>query len=198
MPRSAGTRIPRVAWIRASGSNAAPGGREIALEASAFRMAEKRILLIRNPQKQFAEDVRVLQKARESALAHERLLREIQKKEILLHCVIHDLSQPLSAMRGCFSLLAAEKLSPKLRGLIEIGQRQSQNQEEMIRGVLQAFSAELAAQEAVPRDAASAPDLAKCAQEIAQGFFRCVRGARRADRIRCAGGLDAQLAGRGR
>ena len=168
-------RVDSGVWIERGA-----GGREIALEASAFRMAEKRILLIRNPQKQFADDVRVLQKARESALAHERLLREIQKKEILLHCVIHDLSQPLSAMRGCFSLLAAEKLSPKLRGLIEIGQRQSQNQEEMIRGVLQAFSAELAAQEAVPRDAASAPDLAKCAQEIARDFSAAfaARGAR--------------------
>ena len=112
-------------------------------------------MLIRNPQKQFADDVQLLQKARESALGHERLVREIQKKEILLHCVIHDLSQPLSAMRGCFSLLAAENLSPKLRGLIEIGERQSRNQEEMIRGILQAFSAELAAQETIYRDTAT-------------------------------------------
>ncbi len=155
-------------------------GRELALEASAFRIAGKRIMLIRNPQKQFADDVQVLQKARESALAHERLLREIQKKEILLHFVIHDLSQPLSAMRGCFSLLGAEKLSPKLRGLIEIGERQSQIQEEMIRSILQAFSAELAAQEAAPRDASSAPDLARCAQEIVKDFSAAfaARGAR--------------------
>jgi signal transduction histidine kinase/HPt (histidine-containing phosphotransfer) domain-containing protein len=146
------------------------GGRQLALEASAFRLAGKRILLIRNPQKRFAEESQLLQKARESAFGHERLLREIQKKEILLHCVIHDLSQPLSAMRGCFSLLAAEQLSPKLRGLIEIGQRQSQTQEEMIRGILKAFSAELAAQETVHRGAAGAPDLVKCAQGIAEDF----------------------------
>jgi signal transduction histidine kinase/CheY-like chemotaxis protein len=158
-------RVESGAWIERGAE-----GREIALEASAFRLGEKRVLLIRNPQKRFTEDVQVLQKARESALEHERLLREIQKKEILLHCVIHDLSQPLSAMRGCFSLLAAENLSPKLQGLVEIGQRQSENEEEMIRGVLQAFSAELAAQEAVPHDAASAPDLANCAREIANDF----------------------------
>ena len=168
------------AWILVPGLSAAQRGRELALEASAFRLAGKRILLIRNPQKRFAEDVQLLQKARDSALGHERLLREIQKKEILLHCVIHDLSQPLSAMRGCFSLLAAEKLSAKLRGLIEIGQRQSRNQEDLIRGILQAFSAELAAQETINRDAASAPDLAKCAQEIAKDFSAAfaARGAR--------------------
>jgi signal transduction histidine kinase/DNA-binding NarL/FixJ family response regulator len=168
-------RVDSGSWIERG-----EGGRELALEASAFRIAGKRIMLIRNPQKQFAEEAQLLQKARESALGHERLLREIQKKEILLHCVIHDLSQPLSAMRGCFSLLAAENLSPQLRGLIEIGQRQSQNQEEMIRGILQAFSAELAAQETIYRDAAHAPDLAKCAQEIAKDFSAAfaARGAR--------------------
>jgi signal transduction histidine kinase/DNA-binding NarL/FixJ family response regulator len=158
-------RVDSGSWIERG-----EDGRELALEASAFRIVGKRIMLIRNPQKRFAEDVQILQKARDSALGHERLLREIQKKEILLHCVIHDLSQPLSAMRGCFSLLAAEKLSPKLRGLIEIGQRQSRNQEDLIRGILQAFSAELAAQDTISRDATNAPDLAKCAQEIAKDF----------------------------
>jgi signal transduction histidine kinase/DNA-binding NarL/FixJ family response regulator len=168
-------RVDSGSWIERG-----EGGRQLALEASAFRIAGKRIMLIRNPQKQFAEDVRLLQRARESALGHERLLREIQKKEILLHCVIHDLSQPLSAMRGCFSLLAAEKLSPKLRGLIEIGQRQSRNQEDMIRGILQAFSEELAAQATIYRDAAHAPDLAECAEEIAKDFSAAfaARGAR--------------------
>jgi signal transduction histidine kinase/DNA-binding NarL/FixJ family response regulator len=146
------------------------GGRELALEASAFRLASRRILLIRNPQKRFAGDSALLQTARDAALGHERLLREIQKKEILLHCVIHDLSQPLSAMRGCFSLLAAENLPAKLQELIEIGQRQSRNQEELIRGILQAFSAELAAQDETGHDAANAPDLVNCARRIVTDY----------------------------
>jgi signal transduction histidine kinase/DNA-binding NarL/FixJ family response regulator len=158
-------RVDSGSWIERG-----EGGRQLALEASAFRLAGKKILLIRNLQKQFGEESQLLQKARESALGHERLLHEIQKKEVLLHCVIHDLSQPLAAMRGCFSLLAAESLSPRLRGLIEIGQRQSQNQEELIREILQAFSAELAAQETIHRDAATAPDLARRAQEVVKDF----------------------------
>jgi signal transduction histidine kinase/DNA-binding response OmpR family regulator len=168
-------RVESGTWIERG-----EGGRELALQASALRLGGKRILLIRNPQNQFEGESELLQKARESALGHERLLREIQKKEILLHCVIHDLSQPLSAMRGCFSLLAAENLSPKLRELVEIGQRQTRNQEEMIRGVLEAFAAELAAQDAVGRDTATAPDLAKCARQVAQDFSAAfvARGAR--------------------
>ena len=173
--------------IQASGSRRLEG-REIALEASAFRLAGKRILLIRNPQKQYEEGTRILQKARDSALDHERLLREIQKKEILLHCVIHDLSQPLSAMRGCFSLLEAENLSPRNRGIIEIGQRQSHNQEELIRGVLEAFSAELAAQEAIHLGPAGGPDLAKCAREIATDFSAAF--AARSARIELADEID--------
>ena len=146
------------------------GGRELALEASAFWLAGRRILLIQNPQKRFAGDSALLQTARDAALGHERLLREIQKKEILLHCVIHDLSQPLSAIRGCFSLLAAENLPAKLQELIDIGQRQSRNQEELIRGILQAFSAELTAQDATAHDPVNAPDLVKCAQQIAADY----------------------------
>jgi len=172
---STGGRVESGTWIEQ-----ADAGREVALEASALRLGEKRILLIRNPQKDFDEESGLLQKARESALEHERLLREIQKKEILLHCVIHDLTQPLTAIRGCFALLAAESLSPKLQHLIEIGQRQSRNQEEMIRSVLQAFSEELAAQDAAAHDAAQAPDLVKCAQQVAQDYAGAFeeRGAR--------------------
>jgi signal transduction histidine kinase/DNA-binding NarL/FixJ family response regulator len=161
----ADARAESGAWIET-----VDGGRELALEASAFRLAGRRILLIQNPQKRFAGDSTLLQTARDAALGHERLVREIQKKEILLHCVIHDLSQPLSAMRGCFSLLAAENLPAKLQELIEIGQRQSRNQEELIRGILQAFSAELTAQDATAHDPANAPDLLKCAQQIVADY----------------------------
>jgi len=172
---AAGGRPESGVWVERVG-----GGRELALEAAALRLGEKRVLLIRNAQQEFAEESGLLQKARESALDHERLLREIQKKEILLHSVIHDLSQPLTAMRGCFALLAAEGLSPKQRELIDIGQRQSRNQEEMIRGVVQAFSADLAAQDALAHDPAHAPDLVGCAQQVAQDYAAAFaeRGAR--------------------
>lgn len=158
-------RVESGRWIEAG-----KAGGEIALEASAFRAAGKRILLIRNPQQRHEEEVKVFQSARDSALEHERLLSEIQKKEILLHCIIHDLSQPLSAMRGCFSLLAAERFSPKLQGLIEIGERQSQIQEDLIRGILEAFSSELAALESRERGAGKAADLAASASEIVKDY----------------------------
>ncbi|MGH9776046.1 MAG: response regulator [Candidatus Acidiferrales bacterium] len=153
------------AWVET-----APDGREIALEASAFLLGSRKILLIRNSQQRFDADVAILQKARDSLLEHERLLKEIQKKEILLHCIIHDLSQPLTAMRGCFSVLAMEPLAPNVKELVEIGHRQSENQEQMIRGILEAFSSELAAQQSFQKNATDAPSIPKVAGDIARDY----------------------------
>lgn len=163
------------AWIERGAE-----GRELALEAWALWMAGKRILLIQNPQKRYEEQWQVLQRARDSMLEHERLQKEIQKKEILLHCIIHDLSQPLTAIRGCFSLLALTELAPDLKEVVEIAERQSQKQETMIRGILEAFSADLAAQQAIERDPQKAPDLVHCAQKTAEAFTGAFlqRGAR--------------------
>jgi len=102
-------------------------GRELALEATALWLAGKRVLLVQNPQERFDRQVPVLQTARDSLLEHGKLLREIQKKEILLHCIVHDLSQPLTAMRGCFSSLSLQPLSPDLKEVVEIAERQSKN-----------------------------------------------------------------------
>ena len=147
------------------------GGREYALEACALWLTGKRILFIQNPQQQYDERHQTLQTARDSLLEHERLQREIQKKEILLHCIIHDLSQPLTAMRGCFALLALTDLPPDMKEVVEIAERQSQKQEAMIRGILEAFSAELAAQQAFDRDPAKAPNIAQCARKTVEAFW---------------------------
>jgi signal transduction histidine kinase/CheY-like chemotaxis protein/HPt (histidine-containing phosphotransfer) domain-containing protein len=143
---------------------------ETPLEAWAIRLDGKKILIIRNLSSSYAERQKLFQTAREALLEHERLLREIQKKEILLHCIIHDLSQPLNAMRGCFNLLSMETLPDEQHRMIETGQRESQRQEQMIRGILEAFSGELAVQQGAPSAAADAPDIAACAQRVIEQF----------------------------
>jgi signal transduction histidine kinase/HPt (histidine-containing phosphotransfer) domain-containing protein/ActR/RegA family two-component response regulator len=146
------------------------GGREIPLGAQAWRVDGKRILSINSPQEQFQEQSRVLQTARDSALAHERLQTEIQKKEILLHCIIHDLSQPLAAMRGCLDVLAREDPSPVSKRLIELGQRQSERQDTMIREVLQAFAADLDPTMGTGGATRAAANIRKCADETVTAF----------------------------
>jgi len=152
-------------WIERDSS-----GREVQLEAAALHVDGKNVLLIRNLASTYAERQKLYQAARDSLLEHERLLREIQKKEILLHCIIHDLSQPLTAMRGCFNLMSLQDLSSDLRRMVETGERESNRQEQMIRGILQAFSADLAGQQTSAESAPSAADIGAAAQRAVQEF----------------------------
>jgi signal transduction histidine kinase/DNA-binding NarL/FixJ family response regulator/HPt (histidine-containing phosphotransfer) domain-containing protein len=145
-------------------------GREIPLEASARSLDGKRILLVQNLSEKFGEQQQWFQTARNSLLEHEKLLKEIQKKEILLHCIVHDLTQPLSAMNGVFHLLERENLPTALRKYVKAGERESQRQELMIRGILEAFSSDLAAQEAHAAGAHQAPDLLACAKQAIEEF----------------------------
>jgi signal transduction histidine kinase/CheY-like chemotaxis protein len=148
-----------------------PSGREVQLEAAALHVDGKNVLLIRNLASTYAERQKLYQAARDSLLEHEHLLREIQKKEILLHCIIHDLSQPLTAMRGCFNLMSLQDLSADLRHMVETGERESNRQEQMIRSILQAFSADLAGQETSTESALGATDIGAAAQRAAQEFL---------------------------
>jgi signal transduction histidine kinase len=163
------------AWVEKS-----PDGREFALEASAMWLAERKVLLIQNPQQRFDERVQVLQTARESLLEHEKLLREIRKKEILLHCIVYDLSQPLTAIRSALYLIKLQSVAPESKEVLEIAEPQTEKQETMIRGILEAFSAELAAQKVMESDPKKAPDLANCAQKTVEAFNAAFqeRGAR--------------------
>lgn len=145
-------------------------GRETPLECSAFWYEGRKIFTILSPQGHFEETLQLLQTARESRLQYDSFLRDVQKKEILLHCIIHDLSQPLTAMRGCFSSLRLAKLPRSLKDLIEIGDRQSHEQETMIREIVEAFAGELSTQQAFHRDADDAPDVAQCAKSVVRDF----------------------------
>ncbi len=150
-------------------------GKEIPLEASARSLDGKRILLIQNLSETFGQQQNWFQTARNSLLEHEKLLKEIQKKEILLHCIVHDLTQPLSAINGVFNLLDRENLPPALRKYVKSGERESQRQELMIRGILEAFSGDLAGQQARETSAYEAPDLLACAKQAIEEFSPAFR-----------------------
>jgi signal transduction histidine kinase/DNA-binding response OmpR family regulator/HPt (histidine-containing phosphotransfer) domain-containing protein len=122
------------------------------------------------PLETFDQQQELFQTARDSLLVYEKLLREIQKKEILLHCIVHDLTQPLSAMNSVFHLLEREHLPAQLKKYVKTGERESQRQELMIRGILEAFSSDLAAQNSARESTNESPDLADCAQRAVRDF----------------------------
>ncbi len=110
------------------------------------------------------------QKGNELSLSYQRLVKEIQKKEILLHCIVHDLAGPLMGIKGGFELLANEPISAQGRKFLDIGQRQANKQETLIREILQAFSAEVESVERFTADPAEAPDAMHAAREVIEAL----------------------------
>ena len=117
------------------------------------------------------EQQRQTQQARyDLTLNFQQLQKEIQKKEVLLHCIIHDLAGPLMGIRGGYELLASEPISDQGRKYLEIGLRQANKQEALIREILQAFSAEVESATNFNVDSDSAPDAAQTAREVVESL----------------------------
>jgi hypothetical protein len=147
-------------WIEKSIS-----GREIPVQARALFLGGKRILALFSPVSQFREQAKILQTARNAWLDHERLAREIQKKEILLHCIVHDLSQPLSVMHVAMESLSQESISERSKQFLTLGRQASDQQETMIRQVLQTFSDDLRSSLDAGMEGNSSCDLLECARK---------------------------------
>lgn len=148
-----------------------PQGQEYRFEATAVCGNPHPILLIEQADMAYAEKEALLQASRINALNHAQFARETEKKEILLHCIFHDLAGQSITFRFCLELLRREALSERGRSQLETGLRQVQQQENLIREIVKAFSAELAEPQVAVNDRAQAPDLLVCARTVASTFL---------------------------
>ena len=148
----------------------APDGHEIPLQARALFLGGKRVLALFNAGAQFHEQAQMLQTARNALLDHERLAREIQKKEILLHCIVHDLSQPLSVMHVAMDCLSEESISERSKQFLTLGKLASNQQETMIRDILHTFSDDLRASLNAGTEENASTDLLACARKATQAL----------------------------
>jgi len=145
-------------------------GNEYHLEASAVCLTKKKILLIELIESAYKEKQTLIQKGRENSLSYYHLVKETQKKEILLHCIMHDLAGEITPINYCFQLLEVENLSFKGREYLEIGRKQCTKQEVLIREILNAFSAEVESLEAFTRDRDRSPDALICVKVVLTAF----------------------------
>ena len=143
-----------------------PSGKEDHLEATALCLGERKILLIELLGVAHEERRRLLQIAREKALLQAQLIKETQKKEILLHCIAHDLVSLLTGVKVSFSLLGAENLTPTGKDYLTLGQRQSAQQERLVSDIVQAFSAEMESLDPFKLEAEKAPDVLSCTRAV--------------------------------
>ena len=138
-------------------------GTELYLEASAVCLKNRKLLLIAS---NYKEQRALIQKARENSLSYYSLVKETQKKEILIHCIVHDLAGQLTGIKYCLELLSLQKLTPRALDYLEIGKKQCQKQEVLIREILDAFSAELESLADFQLNPLQAPDAFVCVIEV--------------------------------
>ena len=137
-------------------------------EASAINVDSKKILVVELLDEDYHEKQAIIQKARENELNYSQLIKENQKKEILIHCIIHDIAGQLSGINCCFALLEFENLTPKGKERLQTGRKQSIKQEMLIREILDAFSAEMQSLESFTVDAKEAPNILNAAREVVE------------------------------
>lgn len=145
-------------------------GRVYNLEASALRVAQSQLLCLAFPHMEYAEEQALLQTAREERLQHLQLQKEIQHKDILLHCIVHDLAGPLTSIMGSLALLHDEPLSPAGHEYLDISTRQAARQQGLIQQILEVFATEMGALETFAHTRAQAPDAAQCAHDVVQAL----------------------------
>ncbi|WP_392530727.1 sensor histidine kinase [Nostoc sp. C117] len=145
-------------------------GQEYQFEAYAIFVNNRKILLIESLEDTYKDKQHLIQKGREYHLIYAQLLKDNLKKDVLIHCVIHDIAGQLSAINCCFSLLEFENLTPKGKEYLEIGIKQCLKQEMLIQDILAIFSTELTSLENSSLDVENAPNLLTSIQEVIEFF----------------------------
>ena len=116
---------------------------EIQLEATALTANGQALLLVERLGAAFEAKKSVLQRARETVIAHQRLNSEIQKKEILLHCVADEMTAALANAITSLRLIELEDNGPRTKLLLGLATRATQEQQALIHRILGVFEDEL-------------------------------------------------------
>ena len=145
-------------------------GQEWRLVATALTLDRgANALVIRHVREDAERQRRLLQTARERSLQHRALVREIATKEVLLHCIVHDLSGPLSSLRGAVTMLAEPQIERAMTERLQgICQRQLDRLNGRIQQILDVFAAEMGAFEF--DDAAAPPRLDRAVAQLVESW----------------------------
>ncbi len=143
-------------------------GRRWHLEAVALSVEDRPLLAIIEVGASHSEKAELLQRAREHVLGHERLLKDLEKKDVLLHCIVHDLRTPMVSAHAALQLLATEELPDGARRAILVGRTELERQDLLIRSILDVFAADL--NELESRADTAPVDVAACAAEVVDAF----------------------------
>lgn len=169
-------------WRRGGAARAESGpwieqdreGNEVSLEATALTLGGQPILLLERLGALFEKKKSMLQTARETVIAYQRLDSEMQKRDILLSCIADEMNAALANVVTSLRLIELEKNEPRTQQLLGLASRATEEQQKLINRVLDVFATELeglygrnGAQQA---SAAVAEVLRSAREETAQRF----------------------------
>jgi signal transduction histidine kinase len=117
-------------------------GEEVHLQALALRVEGKDLLVVTRSDRLFEQRQLVLQRARELRLTHTAFLREIEKKDILIHAIVHDLAAPLHGILGAVSLLSEMHFGEPAAQWIRVALKAAMRQRQLIGEILDVFTSE--------------------------------------------------------
>ncbi len=132
------TRVQSGAWIEQTAE-----GDEVSLEATALTLDGQPALLLEKLGEVFEKKKAILQHARETVIAYQRLNSETQKKEILLSCIAEEMNAALANVITALRLIELEKHSARAQQLLSLALRATEEQQALINKVLNVFAAEL-------------------------------------------------------
>jgi signal transduction histidine kinase len=118
-----------------------PSSTELHLEATATCLPPMGdVLMIELLGDRYWERQRILQLARERRLALDELRQQQDQREILLHCIVHDLKGPLAGMQGSIDLLATDPEMPEsMMDLLGTARRACRKQLGLIEDIVSVF-----------------------------------------------------------
>lgn len=118
-----------------------PSATELHLEATATCLPPLGdVLMIELLGDRYWERQRILQLARERRLALDELRQQQDQREILLHCIVHDLKGPLAGMQGSIDLLATDpELPASMMDLLGTARRACRKQLGLIEDIVSVF-----------------------------------------------------------
>ncbi len=132
------TRAASGPWIESKAD-----GSEVTLEATALTARGVPVLLLERQGSNFEAKKAMLQTARETVIAYQRLNSETQKKEVLLSWIAEQMNASLANVITSLRLIELEANPPRTSQLLGLAVRAADEQQALINKILGMFKAEL-------------------------------------------------------
>lgn len=143
---------------------------EQSLSATASLVNDALIIQIRAIPKDLRYHQAIFQKAREYSLSYEQLQKDREKKQILLHTIIHDIASPLTVITGSLDLLGNGRLDAEQTRLLTNAYDETYRVSDLIRNVLEVFSTDIQPFETDKTDTESAPHIHQVLEKIVSSY----------------------------